>query len=140
MATLIEAVNAHRTRVLPKDTIGMNILARRLAHGSFVNEGIARMVLTDLEREVRNALIEGHPVQLPGIGRFSVHMRLGGRMRLSVRADRRLQTALSNPANFEGDLLRAENIDLDTAAIVALWNEENPDDPVEPGFSFGQAA
>ena len=140
MATLIEAVNAYRTRVLPKDTIGLNILARRLAHGSLANESIARMVLTDLQREVRNALIEGHPVQLPGIGRFSVHMRLGGRMRLAVRADRQLQSALSDPAQFEGDLLRAENIDLDTAAIIALWNEAHPDDPVEPNFGLGQAA
>ncbi len=140
MATLIEAVNAYRTRVLPKETIGMNILARRLAHGSLANESIARMVLTDLQREVRNALIEGHPVQLPGIGRFSLHMRVGGRLRLAVRADRGLQSAIGDPANFEGDLLRVENIELDTAAIVALWNAEHPEDPVETTFDLDQAA
>ncbi len=138
MATLIEAVNAHRPRVVPKETIGMEELAENLAQGSLFSESIARMVLTDLQVELRKQLRKGNAVRLPGIGRFSVHVRLDGRMRPAVSVDRDLRTSLQDVAAFRGEIRRRENIGLSTSEVVLRWNEEHPDDLVElpPGFSL----
>jgi nucleoid DNA-binding protein len=138
MATLIEAVNAYRPRVAQKETIGMAVLAERLAQGSLFSESIARMVLSDLQREVTRALRQGNAVRLPGIGRFSMHLRVDGRMRPTMTVDRALRIALRDVDAFRGTVERRENIGLSTSQIVALWNEEHPDDPVElpPGFEL----
>jgi nucleoid DNA-binding protein len=138
MATLIEAVNAYRPRVVQKETIGMELLAERLARGSLFSESIARMVLTDLQAELRNGLRQGNPVRLPGIGRFAMHLRLDGQMRPSMSVDRSLRIALRDLDAFRGDIQGRENIGLSSREIVARWNEEHPDDPVElpPGFDL----
>lgn len=131
MATLIEAVSAYRPRIVSSKTIGMEVLARRLARGSLFSDSIALMVLSDLRVEVRNALTEGNSVLLPGLGRFSVHMKLDGTLRPAMSVDRGLRIAMRNLETFEGEVLRPENIGKSTAEIVALWNEEHPDNPVQ---------
>jgi hypothetical protein len=42
------------------------------------------------------------------------------------------------PGAFEGEIVRRDNIDLSTAEIVARWDEEHPEDPVElpPGMDL----
>ena len=138
MATLIQAVTAFRPRVSSKETIGLDILTLRLTRGSLVTRSIARMVLTDLSEEIRNALLQGHAVSLPGVGRYSVSIGTDGRLRPNVRVDNALRNALDAPGAFQGDIVRRDNIGLSTAEIVALWNEEHPEDPVElpPGVDL----
>jgi nucleoid DNA-binding protein len=138
MATLIQAVTAFRPRIASKETLGLDILTLRLTRGSLVTRSIARMVLTDLSEEIRNALLQGNAVNLPGIGRFSVSMGTDGRLRPNVRVATELRNALATPGAFGGDVIRRENIGLSTAEIVALWDEEHPDDPVElpPGVDL----
>lgn len=130
MATLIQAVSAHRPRVVANRTIGLDILALRLARGSLFSRSIARMVLEDLSHEIRNALVQGDGVVLPGIGRFSVSIRTDGRLRPRMRVASELRKALAALEDFEGDIVRRDNIGLSTAEIVQLWDDEHPDDPV----------
>jgi nucleoid DNA-binding protein len=138
MATLIQAVTAFRPRVVSKGTIGLDILSLRLTHGSLVKRSIASMVLEDLLEQIRNALLEGNTVNLPGVGRFGVSIGTDGRLRANIRVAAELRNALATPGAFKGDILRRDNIGLSTAEIVALWDEEHPEDPVElpPGMDL----
>ncbi len=138
MATLIQAVTAFRPRVASKDTIGLDTLTVRLTHGSLVKTSIAQMVLYDLAEQIRIALLEGHPVSLPGVGRFSVSMGTDGRLRPNIRAASELRNALATPGAFKGDVVLRENIGLSTAELVAMWDEAHPEDPVElpPGVDL----
>ena len=96
------------------------------------------MVLTDLQYEVQKQLRLGNAVRLPGIGRFRLSVRLDGDLRPTVAVASDLRAAVRELKSFRGNIDRRENIGLTVAEIVARWNEEHPDDPVElsPGVDL----
>jgi len=138
MATLIRAISEYAPRVLTPRTVGLDTLSSRLARGSLVTRSIARMVLEDLSGEVSKALWEGDAVNLPGLGRYSSSAALSGRMRPTFRVDRTLRRSMPTLAEFGGTILNRSNAGLTVAEVVARWDAEHPDDPVElpPGMSL----
>ena len=138
MATLIQAVAAYRPRVLAPRTVDLDVLAKRLVRGSLVTHSIARMVLEDLSDEVAAAIAQGEAVRLPGIGRMRAGIRLSGKVRPTFRVDPELERKMLTLAEYGGTILNRANAGLTVAELVARWDEEHPDDPIElpPGVSL----
>jgi len=138
MATLIQAIAAYRPRVLEPRTVGLDVLAARLVRGSLVTRSIARMVLEDLSDEVAAALAQGDAVRLPGIGRIGVTLSLGGEVRPTFRVDTGLRRRMPPLAEYGGTILNRANAGMTLAELVARWDEEHPDDPIElpPGVNL----
>lgn len=138
MATLINAIQAVRPRLVSKGTVGLDELALRLSRGSLVTHSIARMVLQDLSDEIRVALLKGHAVTLPDLVRFRLSLGLDGRVRPRANATKSLRTAFTTLDDTEAEVLRRENIGLSLVEVVRLWDEAHPEDPVElpPGMDL----
>ncbi len=140
MATMIQAVTRYRPRLVHKGTIGVDKLAARMVHSSLASESVVRHVLSDLERQVIDALQEGYSARLPGLGRFSVELSKTGVLRPYVRTDVKLRRALASPDLYGGEIHQRENIGLSAAEMAALWNAEHPEDPIVDAPGTAMAA
>lgn len=140
VAQLIQAVAVYRPRVQQGRTIDLDILSERLSRGSLSSRAIARMVLEELAEETQKALRAGDQVVIPGLGRFRMSLRMGGKIRPHALVDAGLRRELSNLESFKGVIVNRDNLHMSTAEIVELWNAEHPDDPVELPASASQAA
>lgn len=131
MAKPIQAITQYRPRVAQSRIIEIDELTQRLASGSLVTRGVARVVLEDLSDEIRLALRTGAQVRLPGIGLFRTTIRLDGTMRTGVLVDPTLRANLTSVEDFSGKITRRENVGLDLAALKLMWDAEHPEDPLE---------
>ncbi|MEZ4681914.1 MAG: hypothetical protein R2932_47665 [Caldilineaceae bacterium] len=130
MADQIVAINQYRPRVVQGSTVEIDELLSYLSGRTGLNEAQIRYVLT----EMRDALIYfnslGRGLRLEGLGTWRTEIGLGGRFRVTYRPDIRLINALNTPRKFQGDILNRQYVGWTTEALIALWNQENPDDPV----------
>lgn len=130
MATLIAALSAYRPRVVAKETLDLDALARRMDRGSLATPSITRMVLADLCMEIERALAAGEAVALPGIGRFGADVKLDGRMRPVLRVAPSLRNVVRHANGYRGTITNRESIGKSVEELVARWNAEHPEDPV----------
>ncbi len=140
MATLIAAVSAYRPRILSARTVGLDAFTASLTRGSLVNLAIARTVFADMCEEMRNALLRGAALQLPGIDRTVNAVRVDGGMRPTVHVDSTPRGTLANPGAIEGAIDQRANNGPRTAATVALPCEALLVNPIEPAFDVDPAA
>ena len=130
MATTIQAVTRYRPRLISRGTVGLEELGDRMQRDSLVNARIASHVLGALFDSLVLALRRGEAVHLPGIARFSLDLRSDGDLHVVVRVDHRLRKAVRSRHTYRGPIRNGRCIGLGAAEMVALWNEEHPDDPV----------
>jgi hypothetical protein len=129
MANLIQAIAAYGPKidlmaaVDPERFIGSLILRSTLSKG---------VVLSVQESEVEmliNLLIEGRPVHT-GFAIFTPAMDLQGNIKVNVKVDKRIITALNRPGAFKGMVRNKENIGKTPQDLAAQWNEDHPTDLV----------
>ena len=130
MTSRIRAIQAYRPRVKIERTVQMEELVRFIAGHTGLNTGEILNVLAEL----RDAIIffnrDGYGVKLEMLGTFLPNIRLDGTFDVQYRLDKSLRNGL-NQGQFNGTILNRGNIGKTADELVAQWNEEHPDDPVE---------
>lgn len=131
MANRIRAIGAYRPRLRYGKRIQREGLAKFIARSSGLNEsGILQMLL-----ELRDAIIffnlQGIPVKLEGLGTFYPTISLDGTFGVGHRPDPALRHAYNVPLAFRGEIENRDMIGKTVAELVARWNEEHPEDPIE---------
>ncbi len=51
--------------------------------------------------------------------------------KVNIKADKRITRAVNQEGAFRGELINAENIGKTGDELVAMWDIDHPDDPVE---------
>ena len=87
-----------------------------------------RQVLLELRDTVLFFNLRGQPVKLEGLGTYTPKISLDGKMGVGHRADVALKNGLNQPGAFKGEVENAANIGKTSDELVAMWNEEHPDD------------
>jgi nucleoid DNA-binding protein len=130
MASRIKAINEYRPRIVLGRRAEMNELVDLIAARTGLNEGDVRQVLL----EMRDAIIfyhkQGRPVKLDGLGTYTPVIQLDGEFKVGHRADIEIKKQLNVPGEFNGEIENRDNIGLTGDDLVAMWNDEYPDDPV----------
>jgi hypothetical protein len=72
-------------------------------------------------------LITRRTALLPGVVIFTQSIDLQVNIRVKVRVDKRIVSALNGPDAFTGRIKNKENIGKTTSEIVAQWNQDHPD-------------
>jgi hypothetical protein len=62
---------------------------------------------------------------------YTLSIDLDGDFEVKVKVDKRLLRALNGEGAFRGHLINGENVGKSSDDLVALWNRDHPDDPVE---------
>jgi hypothetical protein len=130
MASRIKAINAYRPRLELGRTVQFDELVAHMASRTGINESEVIMALTELRDAVIFFNRSGRGVKLEGLGTYLPNVQLDGTFDVEHRLDRGIKKAL-NAHGFTGTILNRKNIGKTPDELVALWNVEHPDDPVE---------
>ncbi len=130
MAHRLKAIQAKRPRIKYGDPTGMLEVVNYIADRTGVNEGTADLVM----KESRDAIIffnrAGRAVTIEGIGTFRPNIALDGKLNIVFKMDKVLKNRLNAPGERSMKIINKDNIDKTPEDLIALWDEENPTDPV----------
>jgi len=130
MASRIAALNHYRPMIDYRDTVDWRAAAEYIAQRPGLNRSEIIMVLLELQAAIIFFNGQGWGVKLEGLGTYLPNINYKGEFDVAHRLDRELKWAL-NAGNFSGRIINKQNIGKTSDEIVALWNSEHPDDPVE---------
>jgi len=130
MASRISALNHYRPQIEYGDTANWREVADYMAGNSTLSRSDIIGVLTGLQEAVVHFHLSGRGVKLEGLGTYLPNINYQGEFDVAHRLDRNLKRAL-NDGSFSGKIQNKKNIGKTSAEILALWNSEHPDDPVE---------
>lgn len=133
MANKITAINAYRPRIDAGNTVQKQELVRQLARATGLNEGSADLVIKELRDIIIENLRAGRGVKVEGLGTWLPNIDLAGIFDVQYRMDSFLKSALNVVGIFTGTIINRENIGRTSDELVARWNAEHPDDPVQNG-------
>jgi hypothetical protein len=131
MAEKITAIYANSPRIKQGITVDMQRLVSLISRRSGLNQGVILNVLMELRDAFGYHAMVGEAVKLEGLGTFTPTIGLDGQFKMKYRMDNSLKHLLNTPGNFKGELENKEMIGKTAEELIALWNEEHPDDPVE---------
>jgi len=132
MAKLIEAVQARRPRVQKGKAAGLKEVVNIIIGRTSQNHGATYQALMEFMYVLSLLLNSARPVVLPGLGTFTPSISLDGRVKVNLRVDKGLLSALNaDDALIKEHIINKTMIGKTTGDLVALWNEEHPEDPVE---------
>ena len=130
MASRIKAINAYAPRVKLGKRAETDDLVEFIARSTGLNESGVRQVLLELRDTILFFALRGQPVKLEGLGIYTPKISLDGTFGIGHRADMALKHGLNQPGAFKGEIENRENIGKSSEDLIAMWNEEHPDDPV----------
>ncbi|MCP4602338.1 MAG: hypothetical protein GY847_17785 [Proteobacteria bacterium] len=130
MASKIQAVNAYRPKVKLGRTASLDQLVKYIADRTGVTEGEVSIVLKELRDAIIFYNLQGQGAKIEGLGTYLPKVGLDGTFDVSHRLDRAIKNGLNAPGAFSGEIVKRENIGKTADDLVAIWDEEHPDDPV----------
>ncbi len=130
MAKNLSALGAYRPRVLLRERVVDEDIARYVAGRTGFGQGLVRHSLEEIEKAMLFFALHGMPVYLSGLGAFTPGISLDGRFKLTYRPARRMVEQLNLPRAFRGTVSNPENIGASLDELIARWNAEHPEDPI----------
>lgn len=130
MARKITAIRKYRPEIKREPTLQTLQIVEDLAQSTSLNEGSIRFVVYELRDAILKAHRHGQAVKIDGLGTFTPTIHVDGNLDILFRPDPDMLRQLNN-ANFYAKILNKANIGKSADELVAQWNEEHPDDPVQ---------
>ncbi len=131
MAQKLVVVNQLRPRIISQEVVDLEKAAQRISKNTTYNVEEIYGMLRLYTKEMIAALQCGATVKIDGLVNISPNMKVGGEVDLSLRAARGAIAGLNNPQLWTADkVTNHDNLTKDSEALVVLWNQNHPDDPV----------
>jgi hypothetical protein len=127
----IKAVSSYSPKIIQPKTADTGVLVTLIAARSSLNEGTVLNVLKELGDVIPYFFSQGRAVKVDSLGTFTPRINLDGSFTISHLPDKKLKNALNTPNWFDGEIKNKDMIGKTTDDLVARWNEEHPDDPIE---------
>ena len=131
MARKITAIRRYRPEIKRAGTLQTEHILEDIAQVSSLNEGSVRFVIYELRDAILRAHSIGQAVKIEGLGTFTPTIRVDGNLDVLFRPDPGMLRQLNAPTKFYAKILNKANIGKTAEELVAQWNREHPDDPVE---------
>ena len=130
MAKLIQAFSKYCPKIDLMDAADPSRFMELLTQRTTLSAGVVKNVQESEVETLIGLLKEGRSVHT-GVAIFRPTIDAQGNLSVSVRVDKRITSALNAPGAFSGKVNNSANIGLSTEEIVALWNEEHPENLIE---------
>ena len=128
MAKKIQAYTEFGPRLEPATPLSGDELIEQITEGSNESMSSVLAVLSALDSATEQALKAGRIVQMPNGTHYRPIGKQDGTIKIKVRVNPFVIRDVND--NYRGEWRNAENIGKSTDELVALWNEEHPEDPV----------
>ena len=130
MANKMNALSEYRPRLALGQLVQTPELSRYIARGTALNRGEIGNVLDELNEAIIFYGCQGIPVKINGLGVFTPVMKADGTLRIGLRLDSSISKALNVQGAFTGSVINPGNVGLSMDEMIALWDDEHPEDPV----------
>lgn len=131
MAKRITVIRRYRPEIEKKRTRKMPELVRSMSRATTLTEGTIRLVIYELRDTILMAHLMGEAVKFDGLGTFTPTIRMDGELDVLFRPDPAMLNDLNDRTKFTATILNRANIGKSADELVAQWNAEHPEDPVE---------
>lgn len=131
MAKLLSAHQAFGPQLKLNNTVHLDQVSTWIAMRTNVNKSEVMRMLQELNEAILYFNSQGTPVKLPGIGIFTPSIDRHGHININLRADTALNQGINTPRAYTGPIRNKANIGMDNGAYKELWDEANPNDPLE---------
>lgn len=131
MARLLQAISAYGPKLELNQTAQLNQVVDWMSSRTGLNKSEVMMVLQELNEAILTFNGQGTPVKLPDIGTFSPGIKTDGTFKINFRTDNGLKKGINSPDAYTGRLKNKSNIGLSNEEYKALWDADNPSDPLE---------
>lgn len=128
MAKKIQAWAAYGPKIALGDAMKKEELIENIIAATNQSRGSVLAVLSELDVQIEAGLKAGRIVQLPNGTHFEPIGKKDGSVDIGVRVNPDLDKKVN--AGFRGTWVNSGNIGKTEAEIIALWNEEHPDDQI----------
>jgi hypothetical protein len=128
MAKKIQAWATYGPKIVLGDPMKKEELIENIIAATNQSRGSVLAALSELDVQIEAGLKAGRIVHLPNGTHYEPIGKKDGSVDIGVRVNPDLDKKVN--AGFRGTWANAANIGKTEAEIVALWNEEHPDDPI----------
>jgi hypothetical protein len=129
MARFIQAFATYGPRINLMKAADSQDFMELITRRTTLSSGVVRNVQESEVETLIDLLTEARPVH-SGVAIFTPTMDAQGYVKVSVRVDKRILSALNAPDIFNGRINNSANIGLTREQYVALWNKDHPEDPI----------
>lgn len=131
MAKKIRAIRKYRPEIGREPTKQTRRVVEEIAQRTGLNEGEIRFVIYEVRDVILMAHRNGQAVKIEGLGTFTPTLRMGGDLDILFRPEADMLRQLNDTTKFYAKILNKSNIGKSGDDLIAQWNKEHPDDPVE---------
>lgn len=128
MAKKIQAWAAYGPKIALGDPMKKEEIIENIIAATNQSRGSVLAVLSELDVQIESGLKAGRIVQLPNGTHFEPIGKKDGSVDIGVRVNPDLDKKVN--ASFRGTWVNSGNVGKTEAEIIALWNEEHPDDQI----------
>jgi len=128
MAKKIQAWTAFGPKIELGAPMTKSELIENIIAATNQSKGSVLAVLAELDVQIEAGLKAGRIVQLPNGTHFEPIGKKDGKVNIGVRVNPELDKQVN--AGFRGKWVNPGNIGKTESEIIALWNEEHPDNPI----------
>lgn len=131
MAQYIQAIATYAPRIDLSKAADSEDFMEKITRRTTLSAGVVRNVQESEVETLIDLLTEARPVH-SGVAIFTPSIDVQGHIKVSVRVDKRILSALNGPDAFADRIKNKANIGLTREQYIALWNEDHPEDPIGP--------
>jgi hypothetical protein len=129
MAKLIQAFATYGPRIDLLKAADSEDFMHSITRRTTLSSGVVKNVQECEVETLIEMLTDARPVH-SGVAIFTPTIDAQGYVKVSVRVDKRILTALNASDTFKGRIKNSANIGLTREQYVAMWNREHPEDPI----------
>lgn len=128
MAKKIQAWAAYGPKISLGNPMKAEEIIENIVAATNQSRGSVLAMLAELDVQTEAGLKAGRIVQMPNGTHYEPIGKKDGSISIGVRVNPNLDKKVN--ASFRGTWVNASNIGKTEAEIIALWNEEHPDDMI----------
>lgn len=130
MALRIQSVSAYAPKLVLDRTADMKELVPHIAARTSANDSGVSEILKEMRDAIITFALAGRAVKFEGVGTFKPKINLKGEIKLTFIPESEVKARLNTPRAFLGVIRNKDNRGKSSDELVAIWNEEHPDDPI----------
>lgn len=130
MACVHNVIKQYRPELDLEDPVEADEVVEQLAEAAELDEETVRRVFDAMPDLLFEYLIQGQPVEVPGVGQIRPTIDLDGTIRGALDSEEALVERLSEPGAYRAGINRQENIGVSLERLAQMWNSSHPDDKV----------
>ena len=131
MARKITAIRTYRPEIKRAPTLQMPEIVEKMCRSTTLSKGVIRNVVEQLQETLLMAFRSGRAARIEGLGTFTPTLRLDGSLDVLFRPEPEMLRQVNDKTLFTAKILNKANIGKSAADLVAQWNVEHQEDPVE---------